>query len=268
MIADFEVMRPTSLPDALAAVAAGGQPYCGGTELVAAMQMGLLAPEALVDLKRVPGLASIEYANGVVGIGSTVRHRAVAASAVIARDSRVLGLACAALGNQRVRATGSLAGNLCFAEPRSDVTTALLALDAQVVLQSMRGERSVALDAFLLGAMDTSRDEDEVMVRIDVPIVHRPQVYLRFQPAVYPTVVVAVIGGGAAREDVRVVVGAVGERPQLFTAASTSGVDVEGIVAQLDVLEDLNGAEDYKRHVAGVYLRRALRAVEEQTWAQ
>lgn len=258
MIPDFALVRPSTVDDALEAMAHGGVPYCGGTELLAAMQLGMLAPDVLVDLKRLDALSGITRDGDRLVIGATTRHADIASSELVRRDAPVLATACGALGNQRVRVTGSIAGNLCFAEPRSDVATALAALEAEVVLESARGERRVPVVEFLEGALATVRDDDELLVRVHVPRSTGPQVYLRFQPAEYPTVSVAAVVRPSRPDPVGIVVGAVGERPYVTWAASTDTVDADAIAARVDVIEDLGGAEDYKRHLVGVFVRRAV----------
>lgn len=258
MISDFALVRPRTVADALDAMARGGVPYCGGTELLAAMQLGMLAPDVLVDIKRLDALSGIALDGDRLLIGATTRHADIASSEVVRSAAPILATACGALGNQRVRATGSIAGNLCFAEPRSDVATALTALDAEVVLASVRGERTVPVAEFPEGALATVRDDDELLVRVHVPRATGPQVYVRFQPAEYPTVSVAAVVRPSRPEPVGVVVGAVGERPYPTWATTPASVDADAIASQVDVIEDLGGAEDYKRHLVGVFVRRAV----------
>jgi aerobic carbon-monoxide dehydrogenase medium subunit len=260
VISPFELKRPTRIEEALDDLAAGGTPYCGGTELLAAMNMGLLAPEMLIDLKRISVLSGLVDRGSSISIGATTRHRSVARDPLTAAHAPVLVAACSQLGNQRVRATGSVAGNLCFAEPRSDVMTTLVGLGADVVLRSVRGERVLALDDFVIGAMDTERADDELLVEIRVPKTTPRQVYVRFQPAEYPTVCVGIIETTSGTTPLRVVVGAVGERPQFVDFAGIDAIDAEGMAADLEITEDLNGADDYKRHVTAVFIRRATTA--------
>lgn len=258
MISDFALVRPRTVAEALDAMARGGVPYCGGTELLAAMHLGMLAPDVLVDLKRLDGLSGIALDGDRLVVGATTRHVEVASSELVGEHAPILATACGAVGNQRVRATGSIAGNLCFAEPRSDVATALTALDADVVLLSGRGERTIPVAEFLEGALATVRDDDELLVRVHVPRATGPQVYLRFQPAEYPTVSVAAVARPARPDPVGIVVGAVGERPHVTWAASVDAVDAAAIASRVDVIEDLGGSEDYKRHLVGVFVRRAV----------
>jgi carbon-monoxide dehydrogenase medium subunit len=251
----FELRRPVSLAAAVDLVATGGTPYCGGTELLAVMRLGLASPETLVDLKRVPELVGITAAHGEIRLGARVTHREAAASDAVRTHAAILAAGAGLLGNVRVRATGTLAGNVCFAEPRSDILTALLALDASVDLRSADGARSVPIEDFVEGAFTTVRADEELLEAIRVPARSGPSAYVRFAPAEHPTVTVAVVATG---DGCRVVVGAVGERPELFTFPGTGDVDPTAIAERVDITEDLNGHEDYKRHLTAVFVGRAL----------
>ncbi len=251
----FELRRPTTVTEAVDDLAAGGIAYCGGTELVAVLRLGLVEPECLVDLKRIESLRGIAESDGEVVLGARVTHDEAEQSRAVRAHAPVLAVAAAKVGNARVRATGTLAGNVCFAEPRSDILTALTALEAQVDLRSPNGSRSVDMHEYVEGAFTTVREEDELLEAIRIPKRSSRSSYVRFQPGEYPAVAVAAV---ARAEACRVVVGAVGERPDVFTYPSAADVDATEIAERVDVTEDLNGREDYKRHLTGVFVRRAL----------
>lgn len=261
MIPDFELVRPRSMDATLEALEQGGTPYVGGTELVAAMQIGLFAPPMLVDLKRVDDLHGIRVVGDVIRIAAATLHDEVAASDAVRLYAPILAQACTQLGNQRVRATGSIGGNVCFADHRSDVVAVLFALHASVVVRSSRGTRTCPIDEFVLGAMFVEREPDELVVAFEIPVSARDQVYLRHQPTEYPTTCVAVTCGRDEGSPVEVVVGAVVERPELFSFATLDDVAPEDIGRSLDTIEDLNGSASYKQHLAGVFVRRAVEAM-------
>lgn len=260
LLPTFRLSRPTTLPEAFDLLADDGVAYVGGTELVAAMQLGLVAPAHLVDLKRIPALDGIRREGDTLVIGAATRHVDVADSDLILRGAPILARACAELGNARVRATGTVGGNLCFADPRSDVATALFALDASVRLRSADDERVLPIDEFVLGAMDVDLEDGELLDSVLVPVMDAPQVYLRHQPTEYPTIAIALVAG---EEGLRITVGAVGEVPQRCTAPSLDELDLEAILPDLEIIEDLNGSESYKRHLVGVFIRRAAAELKE-----
>lgn len=260
MMSEFDLRRPTTVAEAVEELAAGGVAYCGGTELVPVLQMGLMAPEVLVDLKRIESLRGISESDDEIRIGARVTHDEAQQSALVRRHAAVLAEATSRLGNARVRASGTLAGNICFAEPRSDVLTALLALDARVDLRSATGTRSLDLADFVEGPFTTVKEEEELLEAIRLRTRPSRSAYVRFQPGEYPTVAVAAVEGPTG---CRVVVGAVGELPGIFTYPRAEDVDVAEIAGSVDVTEDLNGREDYKRHVTSVFVRRALAQLAE-----
>jgi carbon-monoxide dehydrogenase medium subunit len=228
--------------------------------------MGLLRPPRLIDLKRVPALREVSLADGQVTIGAAATHDQLARDADLRRQLPMLAHVEANVGNARVRVQGSIGGNLVFAEPKSDVTAALIALDGRVTLRSTASARTVPMDQFILGAYWADIDDGEVLTEVSVPVVAgRRAVYEKFQTMERPTV------GVAARCDVdgscRVVVAAATGEPVTFDRASLDAVDARELAAELDVVPDLTGGERYKRHLAAVVIDRAmarLRAEEDR----
>jgi len=263
MLPPFALRRPATLDEALGLIDESAVPYWGGTELLLAMKMGLYRPDVLVDLKRLPELTGARVVGNELVVGAGVTHADVAASPVVAEHAPLLADATRTVGNARVRAQGTIGGNLCFAEPRSDIATALIALDARVRLLSSVGAREVPVADFVLGAFYVDRAPGEILVEIAVPLPAPRGTYLRYRTGERPTVVVALVQrtGGAHR----VVVGAVAEVPFVVDAPALDDLDPAGIARDLDPIADLAGQEDYKRHVTQVYVERARVALREES---
>ena len=259
VLPDFRLLRPRSVSEAVGWLNYDRLAYAGGTELLLAMREGLLRPTHLVDLKGIEGLGSVEESSGEATIGALVTHTQAADHPIV--GARLPGLAgvLQRVGNPRVRATGTLAGNLCFAEPRSDVAAALIALEGEVEIASRQGRRRMAVRDFVVGPYSTALEPGELLTRIHVPI--RPDVrfvYVKHQTAERPALGVAL----SVNSHVSVVVGAVGLSPQAFEVGSLSALDVAEVAAQVEVVPDLTGSEEYKRHLVEVYLRRAIGRLE------
>jgi CO/xanthine dehydrogenase FAD-binding subunit len=138
----FEIHQPASVLEASQMLAHYGDEagiYAGGTELLLAMKHSALNYRHLIDLKVVPGLNSIEVRNGSLEIGATATHRGIERSAAVQQHLPVLAEMESRVANVRVRATGTLGGNLCFAEPHSDPATLLLVLGGAVKGNSIYG---------------------------------------------------------------------------------------------------------------------------------
>jgi aerobic carbon-monoxide dehydrogenase medium subunit len=258
----FALARPETLDEALVLLSEDRVPFCGGTELLLAMKMGLHRPDALVDIKRLAELHGVRHDDGHVVIGAATTHAELGRDPLVDELLPLLRDVERRVGNARVRAQGSIGGNLCFAEPKSDVATLLIALRATVTLRSSSAERVVSVADLIEGAYYAAREPDELMVDVRVPVVTGLRgAYEKFQVAERPTIGVAVVEDPGTLA-CRVVVGAVGEVPVAREFPSAAQVDVDSVVAAVDPVADLTGSVEYKRHVTGVFVQRALAALE------
>ena len=283
MLAPFAIHQPSTPDEAARLRARYGQAaavYAGGTELVPLMKEGLGSYAHLIDVKAISGFRDVRFDGDgrTLSIGAAVTHRQLERSPLVRQRFPLLAEMERQVANPRVRAVGTLGGNLCFGDPHSDPATALLVHDAVVVLEGARGVRRLALGEFMTGPYETALADDEILTGVDAPTPPPRAVgaYLKFGVHERPTVAVAVLIVPAERpatvREARVAVGCVGPvatriRPleaelrgvSLATlAAGFEGADRAGDA--LDAVTDLHGSADYKRHVASVLVRRALAA--------
>ena len=276
----FALHRPESLAEAVALRSRLGEDaalLAGGTELLLAMKMGVAHWPHLVDLKRVPELRGIERADGALRIGAGETHMAIEKDTRVRESIPALAELEGKVANVRVRAAGTLAGNLCFGEPHADPPALLLALGAVLELAGPSGSRRVPLAEFLTGAYENTLGPDEVLVAVVVPVPAEGVrcAYLNFRTLERPTAGVAVVGrveGGCFEGVPGVVVGAADEVPRPVEANMLAGAGPEdeealralaaAAAAAVDPVDDLSGSAEYKKHIAGVLARRAaLRAL-------
>lgn len=264
MLPSFRLARPRDLAEALDAIGDEKVPYCGGTELLLAMRAGLHRPETLVDLKKVAELSGVRREGDSVVIGAVERHMDLAVNPLLREHLPMLAKVEGGVGNARVRAQGSIGGNLCFAEPKSDVATALVAYGAEVTLAGPGGRRrTVAVEDFVAGPYWADKEPDELLVdiRVPIPAALTRAVYLKYQISERPTVGVAL--SYDPQGTCRLVIGAVGEVQMLWTFGDPAEIDPDAVAEQLDPTPDLTGSDRYKRHVAATYVRRAVHAMAE-----
>lgn len=273
----FVIHQPKSVGEAaqmLSEFGDKGRLYAGGTELLLAMKHDLLRYEHLVDVKTIPDLDMIEMRNGALMIGSAATHRAIERSAIVKQNLPVLADMETHVANVRVRASGTLGGNLCFAEPHSDPATLLTALGAKAHVQGKSGSRTVAIDELIIGAYETSLANDELLAAVEVPVPSKSQraAYLKFQLKERPTLGLALVldMDGDTIKKAAAVVGSVSAVPtksdkanQLLAGARAQVekqlTDAGQALAQAaDPVDDLEGGADYKRHLIEVFLRRAF----------
>ena len=256
----FDYDRAVDLGAALAGLDGQALPVHGGTELLPAMGMGLLAPEKLISIRALPELRVLHRDGGRLVVGAGLTHREIAASAVVRHAAPLLAEVADGVGNVRVRSTGTLGGNLAFNEPRSDLTTALLALDAGVRLESTAGQRQVSLADFLLGPYEVDLRPGELITSIVLDDEGASfSVYRKIVFSERPVVGVA-LTHLTGRRQWRLVVGAVGLAPLIVEASRLADLDTASAVATVDVVSDLGGSEVYKRHLTAVVVERCRSA--------
>ena len=276
----FQLHQPKTVTEAaemLSHYGEKGRLYAGGTELLLAMKHDLLRYDHLVDVKTVPGLDKIEMKNSSLHIGATVTHRAIEKSSLVRERFPVIAEMARHVANVRVRSTGTLGGNLCFAEPHSDPATLLLALQAKARVGGRSGERVLAMDQLILGAYETALAADELLTEMEVPLLSKSQraAYLKFQIHERPTLGLALVldldESGRGITKARAVVGSVSSKPcrsdqaDALLAGAREKVEkqladaAQALADAAEPVDDLEGSAEYKRHLIGVYLRRAFR---------
>jgi len=276
----FEIHQPASALEASQMLAQYGEDagiYAGGTELLLAMKHAALNYRHLIDLKVIPGLNSINVRNGSLEIGATSAHRSIERSAIVQQNQPALAEMESQVANVRVRVTGTLGGNLCFAEPHSDPATLLLVLGGTLRAESATGVREIPVAELIAGAYANNLLPGEVLTKITVPCAkpsHRAG-YMKFQVHQRPTLGLGLWmetpDDGRTFTSARVAVGCVCPFP-------TRGVEAEKVLTgsrgevekrlpeaadliadAADLVDDHEGSVEYKRHLIHVFLRRVFR---------
>jgi aerobic carbon-monoxide dehydrogenase medium subunit len=280
MLRRFRLEEPESVGEASDLLSRFGESakiYAGGTELLLAMKEGLVQYERLINVKKLRGLSDVSEADGTIKIGALCTHHELELSELLRQKLPSLHKLEQNVANVRVRQSGSLGGNLCFAEPHADPGTLLLALRATLVAEKSSGKREIAAEDFFVDAYETSLEADEVLteIRIPAPTEKSRSAYLKFGYLERPSVGVAVafsINGGLS--DVKIAVGCAGPSPRRIPEAEAllngkSKEEAERNLAQAGVvagresraITDLHGSQDYKEHIVGVLLKRAFQSI-------
>jgi len=273
--AEFDYVAPTSLDDALQALAEGGEdakPLAGGHSLLPLMKMRLAVPTLLVDLRRVPGLHGIERENGDWRIGPLTRH----ADLQVRADLGVLAETASVIADQQVRNRGTIGGSLAHGDPASDLPTVMVAAEGRVTIRGTGGaSREVAAADLFQDYLTTAVGPGEVITEVRVPALDGwGHAYEKFTRRAEDWAMVGVCAlvkraPDGSCEDVRVAFTNMASTPVragAVEAALRGGPLDEGAIAAAaehaaegtDPPADLNASADYKRHLARVLTRRAL----------
>jgi len=280
---DFDWLEPRNVVEASEWLGAWGDEcrlMAGGTALMLALRQRMATPARIVSLAGIDHLRGImRQADGGLRIGALTRHSEVAQSPLVQQHSPVLAGLAAHMANPQVRHQGTIGGNLCYADPATDPPGCLLALDARVVLGSVRGERVLPLQDFLVDYYSTALAPDELLVAIELPATPADQRarYVRHlrtaaehRPLVNATAVVRADGDRCSAA--RLVIAASTPVPtrlheaeaclqgRTVTAAVVAAA-ADAAAAEIEPLSDLRGSADYRRAMVRVVVQRNLRAL-------
>lgn len=173
-----QYFQPQALDEALALLARYGENariVAGGTDVIVELSRGIRPTSTLIDITALPGLRHLNVTDGMISLGALTTHNDVVASPLCRERALPLAQACWEVGAPQIRTRGTIAGNLITASPANDTITPLVALDAEIVLTSARGERVLRLDDFYLGVRRSALAPDELLREIRFPAMRENQ---------------------------------------------------------------------------------------------
>ncbi len=169
----FDYHAPTSIDEAIALLGKHGDDakiLSGGQSLIPMMKLRLAAPAHVVDINRIPGLATLKEADGHLTIGALVRESDLEESETIRARYPLLHDASRHIADPLVRNLATVCGNLAHGDPANDHPAVMLALGAVAVARGPRGRREIPATDFFTGVFATALRPDEVLVEIKVPV--------------------------------------------------------------------------------------------------
>ena len=274
----FSYHRPTSIADAVKLLASLGdeaRPLAGGHSLVPMMKLRLATPEHLVDLHGIDGLKGIRRDGALVVIGAMTTQHELLASAEIATALPILQETAALIADPQVRYRGTIGGNVANGDPGNDMPALMMTLGASYRLEGPNGAREVAAADFYQGAYFTALEPGEILssVAIPAPPAGHGHAYEKLKRKVgdYATaaaaVVLTMVGGKVATcaigltnlhetpllatDAANAVIGTSLDAASLKTAAAAA-------VAIMAPAADARGPVEYRKHVGGIMVTRAL----------
>jgi CO/xanthine dehydrogenase FAD-binding subunit len=261
----FDYHAPHAVEEAVELLAKGDgrRVLAGGQSLVQLMKFRVARPSALVDINGLPGLGAIERRDGELHIGALVRQQTLLEDRLIADQCPLLREAARFVGYQETRRRGTMAGSLAFAAPWAELTAAAVALDASVDIRSARAERAVRARDFFRAPHGTALEPDELIVRIRVPLTAAGwgasfhEVSVRHRDYAQLAAAALVAPDGRA-ELVLLCLAPTPYRVDASAAIEDEGA-LEDLLSGIDPPGDVEASADYRRRVAPVLARRALR---------
>jgi aerobic carbon-monoxide dehydrogenase medium subunit len=275
----FDYLAPRSVEEALDVLAERGDDakvLAGGQSLIPLLKLRFASPEVLVDINRLPGLDTLSEENGWLRIGPLVRHRDAEHSTLLRERYPTMAAAAPQISDPLVRNLGTVCGSLAHADPSGDWGAVMIAMGAELLARSRRGERAIAIRELFTGPFTTTLEPDELVIAVRVPNRQRTGGdYLKLERKVgdFATAAVAVrltLGQDGRIAEAGIGLTAVGPTNLAATAAEDTLRGAEpGDQAFREAAElaaqaatpgsDLRGTADYKRNVIRTFTERGLR---------
>ncbi len=274
----FSYHRPNNVNEAIQLLQTHGDDckiLAGGHSLIPVLKLRLNDPAHLVDISGLDELKSINDNEKSITIGACATHGEIAQNAALQQHAPMVAQAAAMIGDIQIRNFGTIGGSIAHADPAADWPAVLLAADADVVIKNANGTREVDIDQFFQGLFMTALQDGEIISAIRIPktAFNANSTYVKFpQPASRFALVgcaAAVAKDGSAA---RVAFNGVSSKPFRDTGienalkgnalnADTIATATANAADGVSVMSDHFASEKYRRHLAGVYARRALGAL-------
>lgn len=263
----FDYVRADSVDAALAALVEHGDEaklLAGGHSLLPLMKLRLAAPSVLVDIGRLSELSYIRDAGDHLAIGGLTRHHDLETSGLLAEQAPILHHAAGEVGDPQVRHRGTIGGSIAHGDPASDLPAVLIALRATMVLTGPNGDRTVGVDDFFTGFLETALEPTELLAEVRVPKV--PDAGWSFQKFNRRAQDWAIVGVALVRNGITgiglVNMGSTPLRASAAEAAIDSGAPAAEAAAVADEgtepSADLNASAEFRRHLVQVLVGRAI----------
>lgn len=273
----FDYVRPTTVSDAIAALAGAGdeaKALAGGQSLLPVLRLRLAAPSLLVDLGGLDELRGVRVDGDELVVGAGMTHAEVAASPVVRAEAPLLAMAAATIGDRQVRHRGTLGGALAHADPAGDLPAVLVALDGVCVVAGPDGRRPVPAAEFFVDYFTTALGPAEILVEVRLPRlagwgVHYEKFHRTAQAWATVGVAAAVRRENGSIAQARVALTNMGPTPVRASAVEAAlagaGATAEAVAAAAahategtSPASDLAASAEYRAHLAQVLTRRAV----------
>ena len=274
---EFEYVAPTSLAEALSALADAGEDakvIAGGQSLMPVLRLRLNSPSTIIDLGRIEELRGVRDDGDALVVGAMTTHHDVMTDALVGQHSTLLAEATATVADPQIRHRGTFGGSLAHADPAGDLGAVAVALDTTMTVAGPNGRRSLGAEEFFTDIFTTALEPDEILVDIRIPKhtgwrAH----YEKFHRVSQSWSMVAVaatvdVDGGTIRNAAVALtnMGAVPVRARgVEQALVGQSADIDVIRAAADhaaegaePMSDTNADAEYRTHLAKVLTRRAV----------
>ena len=273
--ASFDYQKAKTVDEAIAALSGDGKILAGGHSLIPAMKLRMSRPSKLVDITGLSALKGIKEEDGEIVIGAAVTHADIVNDKLIKNKLPFFTHAASLIGDLQVRNHGTIGGSLAHADPAADWPALVLVADAAIEVQGGNGKRRIKATDFFTGLFSTALQEKEIItaIRIPIPANGTKASYQKFEQ---PASRFAIVGCAVMRfPDGKTNIAFTGVSENAFrdhhaeNEVSGKTLNDESMsaatnaaVSNVTVLGDHFASDEYRKHLAKVYLKKALEALK------
>jgi carbon-monoxide dehydrogenase medium subunit len=272
----FQYERATTVANAVEVVTAHGEGarlLAGGQSLLPMINLGLFEPQVLVDITGVEELSGMASSDTALVLGGAMRQRSVELADEVRRRQPMLAEAIRHIGNTRVRNVGTLGGSIVHNDPAAEIPLVMGVLGARYELSDGKSSRRVDAREFPAGPFETAIADGEVLVRVEVPLANAGLAWgfqeFTYRPGDFAIAAVAVVARFEERTlvEARLGITGLGSGPVWCSTYETEAIgrtvddlrEIEELAtADADYVMDDIETSEYRRHLAGVLVTRAL----------
>jgi aerobic carbon-monoxide dehydrogenase medium subunit len=282
----FQYHAPETIEQVIALLSSleNSRLLAGGQSLMPMLNMRYALPDHIIDLNRVPGLASIAVTGSHLLIGAMTRQRDIEFSADIERTCPIISEAIRHVGHRQTRNRGTIGGSLCHLDPSAELVTLCALLDATVSAIGPNGTRDIPFKEFPQGYMTSALQPDECLTRVSLPLWPAGHGYgfVEFARrhgdfAIVSAAVLLELDASANIRRAAIALGGVGYAPLRVTAIETGIIgkapgaelfaEASKACSTIEALDDVHASSAYRRRLAVTMAKRALQAAGDRALA-
>lgn len=271
----FEYQKVKTVDEAIAALSNGDSKIlAGGHSLLPAMKLRLSHPSKLVDIAGIAALKGIKEEDGEIVIGAAATQADIANDSLIKNKLSFFAEGASMIGDIQVRNHGTIGGSLAHADPAADWPALVLAADATIEVQSKNGKRRIKATDFFTGLFSTALQDGEIIISIRIPV-PADGTKTTYQKFAQPASRFAIVGCAVMRfpdGKTNIAFTGVSDTPFRDTGAentlSGKAINDDSIAAAanaamqgVNISGDNYASAEYRKHLAKVYLKKALQVV-------
>jgi len=273
----FEYKKATSVDEALSMMSEDSKLLAGGHSLIPAMKLRLNQPSAVIDISSIDSLKGISDEGDHIMIGAAATHADIASSSLVEAACSMIAHGSGEIGDIQVRNKGTIGGSLAHADPAADWPALVIAADATICVRSQNDTREIPAADFFTGFYETALKDDEIITSIKIPKLSAgsSSTYVKFsQPAsrfaIVGCAIVKNMDSQGEVGNIKVAITGVSERAYrdhgvedelMGQPLSDEVIEAASLKAasRVDVMSDHYASEVYRKHLAQVYVKKALK---------